>query len=239
MLDLDPVKLLILLIVAMILLGPDKLPQVARQLGAGWRKIREFHEQIDSELRANVPDLPSTQDLARLARSPMALLNQLAEMPATVDEPLVEDAAASASPPPAEASDGLPWPEDPSAGAFDTNGHTNGYTNGYTNGHTNGYTEGETDGGTDADADADGESPPLPAGAGKAVRVQALMDRWASADRSGADHASADRAGADHAGGVAREASLSPFPADSELPSLDREGRPPQIFPIVDDPSMN
>jgi Sec-independent protein translocase protein TatA len=109
MLDLSPVKLLLFLVVAMVLLGPDKLPQVARQLGAGWRKLQEFRERIDREVRENIPDLPSTHDIARLARSPVALLNELASYEARTD--LVEDPGAAPGP----AGEG--WPEDPGAEA--------------------------------------------------------------------------------------------------------------------------
>ena len=41
MLNLDPAKLLIIAVVAVILLGPDKLPQVARQAGVG--RLALFH----------------------------------------------------------------------------------------------------------------------------------------------------------------------------------------------------
>jgi Sec-independent protein translocase protein TatA len=91
MLDLSPAKLLIVFIVAVILLGPNKLPQVARQLGAAWRQLSHFRERMEAEVRENMPDLPSTQDIARLARSPVALLNQLAEMPSTDADRLVAD----------------------------------------------------------------------------------------------------------------------------------------------------
>jgi sec-independent protein translocase protein TatB len=110
MLDLSPVKLLLVFIVAVILLGPDKLPQVARQLGAGWRKLQAFREQVDHEIRRNIPDLPSSQEIARFARSPVALLNQLAEMPARGSDELVEDPGATPA-----AADGA-WPEDASSG---------------------------------------------------------------------------------------------------------------------------
>ena len=80
MLDLSPTKLLIIFVVVVILLGPKRLPEVARQLGAGWRKVREMHTRLDSELRQVVPDLPSSQDIVRFARSPVTLLNQLADV---------------------------------------------------------------------------------------------------------------------------------------------------------------
>jgi sec-independent protein translocase protein TatB len=110
MLDLSPVKLLFILIVAMILLGPDKLPQVARQMGSAWRRLRELQQRIDSEVRQSIPDLPSTQDIARFARSPVALLNQLADFDSR-DE-LVRDPGAGASPGGGPDED---WPVDPAA----------------------------------------------------------------------------------------------------------------------------
>jgi TatA/E family protein of Tat protein translocase len=78
-LDLSPTKLIIILIVAVVLLGPKRLPEVARQLGATWRKIRAFHARVDEELRQSIPDLPSSGDIARFARSPLSLLDQLAD----------------------------------------------------------------------------------------------------------------------------------------------------------------
>lgn len=79
MLDLSPTKIIIILVVVVVLLGPKRLPEVARQLGAGWRKVREYHRQFDHELRQTIPDLPTSQEIVRFARSPVALLNQLAD----------------------------------------------------------------------------------------------------------------------------------------------------------------
>jgi TatA/E family protein of Tat protein translocase len=80
MLNLDPAKLLVIAVVAIILLGPDRLPQVARQIGAAWRSFNEFRHRMESEVRSSMPDLPPTSEIARLARSPSALLNHLSTM---------------------------------------------------------------------------------------------------------------------------------------------------------------
>jgi sec-independent protein translocase protein TatB len=80
MFNLDPAKLLVIGVVAIILLGPDKLPQVARQVGGAWRTFNDFRHRMESEVRNSIPDLPSTTDIARLARSPSALLNHLSNM---------------------------------------------------------------------------------------------------------------------------------------------------------------
>jgi sec-independent protein translocase protein TatB len=80
MFNLDPGKLLVIGVVAIILLGPDRLPQVARQLGGAWRSFNEFRHRMESEVRNTMPDLPPTSEIARLARSPSALLNHLSNM---------------------------------------------------------------------------------------------------------------------------------------------------------------
>jgi sec-independent protein translocase protein TatB len=85
-LGLSPVRLLIIAVVALILLGPDKLPQLAKQAGAAWKTIRNLSDRIETELREAVPDLPRTADIARYARSPVSLLNQLADKAATDEE---------------------------------------------------------------------------------------------------------------------------------------------------------
>ena len=86
MLNLDPGKLLVIGVVAIILLGPDRLPQVARQVGGAWRSFNEFRHRMESEVRDTMPDLPPTSEIARLARSPSALLNHLSNM-ASDEEP--------------------------------------------------------------------------------------------------------------------------------------------------------
>jgi sec-independent protein translocase protein TatB len=84
-LNLDPAKLLVIAVVAVILLGPDKLPQVARQVGAAWHAFGEFRHKMESEVRSSIPDLPSSADIARLARSPSALLDHLSKMDGGTD----------------------------------------------------------------------------------------------------------------------------------------------------------
>jgi Sec-independent protein translocase protein TatA len=80
MLNLDPSKLLIIAVVAIILLGPDRLPAFARQVGGVWRSFTAYRHRLESEIRSSMPDLPSTAEIARLARSPHALLDHLSTM---------------------------------------------------------------------------------------------------------------------------------------------------------------
>jgi sec-independent protein translocase protein TatB len=87
MLNLDPGKLLVIAVVAIILLGPDRLPQVARQVGGAWRSFNEFRHRMETEVRSSMPDLPATSEIARLARSPSALLNHLSSMSTNEEAP--------------------------------------------------------------------------------------------------------------------------------------------------------
>lgn len=82
MLNLDVGKLLVIGVVALIVLGPDRLPRAARHVGSFWRALNEQRQRMESEVRKTVPDLPSSVELARLARSPGALLDHLGSMAA-------------------------------------------------------------------------------------------------------------------------------------------------------------
>ena len=63
---LDPAKILVILIIVLIVLGPDRLPTAARQLGGAWRELNRLREKFEEEVRAAVPDL----DLPKIPTSP-------------------------------------------------------------------------------------------------------------------------------------------------------------------------
>jgi TatA/E family protein of Tat protein translocase len=108
MLNLDPSKLLIIAVVAVIVLGPNKLPHVARQVGDAWRSFSEFRQRMESEVRNSIPDLPSTTDLATYARSPSVLLNRLSSTTSESDS-ATEIAELVSDLPPICASDRPHW----------------------------------------------------------------------------------------------------------------------------------
>jgi Sec-independent protein translocase protein TatA len=72
-------KVMIIVAAVVLLLGPDKLPEVAHKMGSAWQTLRRFQQRIETEVRDALPDLPSSGDLARMARSPVTVLNQLAD----------------------------------------------------------------------------------------------------------------------------------------------------------------
>ncbi len=76
---LSPAKLLVILVVALVVLGPDKLPKVARQIGSLWGDFRKFRARLETEVRGNFPDLPSTETITHAVRSPLSFLDTLAD----------------------------------------------------------------------------------------------------------------------------------------------------------------
>ena len=83
---LSPAKLLVILVVALVVLGPDKLPRVAKQIGGLWGDFRLFRQKLESEVRGNFPDLPSSQAITQAVRSPLSFLDNLAEASNTDEE---------------------------------------------------------------------------------------------------------------------------------------------------------
>ncbi len=79
MILLSPPKLLMILAIALIVLGPDKLPSAARRVGALWSDFTRWRAHLESEVRSAFPDLPSTTEIARAVRSPITLLDRLAD----------------------------------------------------------------------------------------------------------------------------------------------------------------
>jgi Sec-independent protein translocase protein TatA len=83
-----------ILVIALIVLGPDKLPSTARRIGALWSDVKRWRAHLETEVRATFPDLPSTTEIARAVRSPIAMLDRLADEHGTAPaEPLGPPAA--------------------------------------------------------------------------------------------------------------------------------------------------
>ena len=79
MLTLSPWKILVIIVVALLVLGPEKLPSVARQAGGFWGDLRRFRARLEDEVRGVFPDLPPSHEVASAVRSPIAYLNRLAD----------------------------------------------------------------------------------------------------------------------------------------------------------------
>jgi Sec-independent protein translocase protein TatA len=102
---LSPAKLLVVVLVAIVVLGPEKLPKVARQVGSLWGDFRRLRERLENDVRGNFPDLPSTDKITQAVRSPISFLDSLADTHASDNEPA--RAASPEAPPPDPTGDGV------------------------------------------------------------------------------------------------------------------------------------
>jgi sec-independent protein translocase protein TatB len=84
---LSPAKLLVIVVIGLVVLGPDKLPTVAKQIGGLWGDFRRFRQKLESEVRGNFPDLPSTDTITQAVRSPLSFLDTLAESQGSANQP--------------------------------------------------------------------------------------------------------------------------------------------------------
>ncbi len=95
MFDFSPIKILLIIVVTLVLLGPDKLPEVAQRTGKAWRSLRALQGRVEAEIRDVIPTLPDSGELVRYARSPINLLNDLASKANAADDaaPLTSEPA--------------------------------------------------------------------------------------------------------------------------------------------------
>ncbi len=60
--SLGPAEILVILVVALLVFGPEKMPEIARQVGKGMREFKRVQQHLKSELRDVVSefDVPSS-----------------------------------------------------------------------------------------------------------------------------------------------------------------------------------
>jgi sec-independent protein translocase protein TatA len=102
--SLGPAEILVVLVIALLVFGPNKMPDIARQVGKGFREFRRVQQHLKSELRDVVSEFDSPTD-ASVQQQPAPMLPP---KDAVVDEaaPAPEHAA-----PAAEVAAPLPSPE--------------------------------------------------------------------------------------------------------------------------------
>jgi sec-independent protein translocase protein TatA len=54
--SLGPAEILVVLVVALVLFGPKKLPEVSRQVGGALRELRKIQDTVQSEMRSVIDE---------------------------------------------------------------------------------------------------------------------------------------------------------------------------------------
>jgi sec-independent protein translocase protein TatA len=97
--SLGPSEILVVLVIALLVFGPNKMPDIARQVGKGFREFRRVQQHLKSELRDVVSEFDSPTN-ATAEQQPVPMLPPKDDA-APVD--VVEATPAAAPAPAAEA----------------------------------------------------------------------------------------------------------------------------------------
>jgi len=58
--SLGPAEILVVLVVALLVFGPNKMPEIARQVGKGFREFKRVQQHLKSELRDVVAEFDAS-----------------------------------------------------------------------------------------------------------------------------------------------------------------------------------
>jgi len=72
--SLGPAEILVILVVALLVFGPEKMPEIARQVGKGFREFKRVQQHLKSELRDVVSEFDSPSDAPTVTGDPVPML---------------------------------------------------------------------------------------------------------------------------------------------------------------------
>ena len=99
MLNIGPQELLIILVIALLVVGPQRLPELGRSIGRGLRELRKAQDEVKRTISVNLDDEPPNGS----SRRPASTVSG----PAPAGPPDATPPAVAADPPPT-ASEPLP-----------------------------------------------------------------------------------------------------------------------------------
>ena len=104
--SLGPAEILVVLVVALLVFGPNKMPEIARQVGKGFREFKRVQQHLQSELRDVVSEFDAPSSSAPAA-DPVPMLPPKEEpAPATaIDAPVEASIPEPTTPEPRDPAD--------------------------------------------------------------------------------------------------------------------------------------
>ena len=103
--SLGPAEILVVLVIALLVFGPNKMPDIARQVGKGFREFRRVQQHLKSELRDVVSEFDSPSS-ATVEQQPVPMLPP---------KDAASDDTASSAPAPEASAPATPVVETPAA----------------------------------------------------------------------------------------------------------------------------
>ena len=95
--DLSMWKLMVLGVIALVVFGPDRLPQLARDAGRTLRQLREMAQSARTELRAELGDTVGEFDFSDLNPRTFVRKHLLDDLDADLTSPAASTAASTAA----------------------------------------------------------------------------------------------------------------------------------------------
>ena len=114
--SLGPAEILVILVIALLVFGPNKMPDIAKQVGKGFREFKRVQQHLKSELRDVVSEFDSPSSTPEVAPDPVPMLPpkddaSLADAPAS--GATLPDASVPAAPDSATRASATPAPSTP------------------------------------------------------------------------------------------------------------------------------
>src|SRR5215207_849340 len=72
--SLGPAEILVVLVIALLVFGPNKMPDIAKQVGKGFREFRRVQQHLKSELRDVVSEFDSPSSGATVDQQAVPML---------------------------------------------------------------------------------------------------------------------------------------------------------------------
>jgi sec-independent protein translocase protein TatA len=107
--SLGPAEILVVLVVALLVFGPNKMPEIARQVGKGFREFKRVQQHLKSELRDVVAEFDAPSSTPSVGPDPVPMLPPKDDAaPAAADPEAAPPAAADLPAPPPAPEPGAP-----------------------------------------------------------------------------------------------------------------------------------
>ena len=104
--SLGPAEILVILVIALLVFGPNKMPDIARQVGKGFREFKRVQQHLKSELRDVVSEFDSPSSTPSTGSDPVPMLppkDEVAAPPTDAGSPGPAPAASAELPAPSPA----------------------------------------------------------------------------------------------------------------------------------------
>jgi len=98
--SLGPAEILVIFVIALLVFGPNRLPEIARQVGHGVRELRKFQQSLKRDLDEVLADDVSDHAEPAPQLPPLAAPAPLVESDDVVSTPDVVDVNPPPPPPP-------------------------------------------------------------------------------------------------------------------------------------------